>query len=424
MLGDLINEILSKSEKIEDKIIKYRRKLHKHPELGLSEHETSRFIIDELNNLGLKVEKDLYTRDDIKRELDELGEQIAEDHGPTGVVGILEGENEGKTVLLRSDMDALVVTESNNPDHIPAKEGFRSEKEGIMHACGHDSHIAMLLGAAEILSGMRDKIKGKIKFLFQPDEERGCGAKLMCKAGVLEDVDAVYGIHVWSPIKSGEVMINRGPMMASVDNFWMEVKGGGGHSSMPHETSDPLLAANEMLSLIYKMNARGIDTRDPSLVSVEMMHSKADWGVIPNRAEMRGTIRTFDKKVRKEIISKIKNIGKSIAELYGLEFKFNNLYAFPPTINTENEADIARKSAGLIFGEEKVITGKPVMSGEDFAYYLEEVPGAFIFLGIRDESKGTDHPHHNPDFDVDESMLSRGAALHAAIALNYLNESS
>lgn len=417
---EVVDKIINKADEISEKIIEYRRKIHQNPELGLSEHETSIFIKKELENLGLEIKDNLYSREDIKKELDKLGEDLKENHGPTGIVGILEGETPGKTVVLRSDMDALQVNESTNPNHLPNKNNFRSQNEGIMHACGHDSHIAMLLGAAHILTENKSEIKGKIKFLFQPDEERGCGAKLMKKSGVIDDADAVFGVHVWSPIESGKVMINKGPMMASVDNIWLNFKGGGGHSSAPNETEEPLLAASELVNQLYKMNARKIDTRNPSLISIESFNSEADWGVIPDTAKLKGTIRTFDEKVREKIIDEIKVIGDHLAKMHNLDFEFNNLYAFPPTINTKKEAEIAIEAAGKIF-KNNVFEGKPVMSGEDFSYYLQDKPGVFIFLGISNKEKGSNHPHHNPNFDVDETRLPQGAALHSLIALNYLN---
>jgi len=416
----LVNKINTKAEEIEEKIIKLRRKIHRNPELGLAEHETSKLIKEELNKLDIPVKDNLYNRVDIKEELDKLGEKIQDSHGPTGLLGILEGSKKGETVLLRSDMDALKVIESNDEDHLPKQQDFRSRNEGKMHACGHDAHIAMLLGAAHVLSEYKEEIKGRIIFLFQPDEERGCGAKLMKKSGILNEVDAVFGIHVWSPIQAGKVMINSGPMMASVDNIWLKFKGGGGHSSAPNETEEPLLAASELVNQLYKMNARNVDTRNPSLISIESFNSEADWGVIPDEARLKGTIRTFDEDVRATIIDEINNIGESLAKIHNLEFEFDNLYAFPPTINTQNEAKIAIEAAQKIF-DDNVFADKPVMSGEDFSYYLQDRPGAFIFLGIRNKEVNSDYPHHNPNFDVDESLLKKGTALHSLIALNYLN---
>jgi len=417
---ELIDKINKNANEFEDKIIEYRRKFHQNPELGLAEKETSKFIKNELKEIGISVKENFYNREEIKEELNKLNENIKDEHESTGLVGVLEGTEEGKTVLLRSDMDALKVTETKNENHLPTKENFRSKNEGIMHACGHDSHMAMLLGAAHILAENKDKIKGKIKFMFQPDEERGCGAKLMKKGGVLEDVDAVFGIHVWSPIESGKVMINEGPMMASVDNIWLNFKGGGGHSSAPNETEEPLLAASELVNELYKMNARKVDTRNPSLISIESFQSEADWGVIPDKANLKGTIRTFDEQVRENIIEVIENIGDKLAQMHNLKFEFDNLYAFPPTVNNKKEAQIAKEAAQEIFGD-NVFEGKPVMSGEDFAYYLQEKPGAFIFLGISNKKNGSDKPHHNPNFDVDESRLNQGSVMHSLIALNYLN---
>ncbi len=417
---EIIGEIRTRAGELKKEIISYRRHLHKYPELGLEEHDTTRFVESKLRDLNIETRTNLYTVEDIQDELGEMGEEMSPEHGVTGVVGELQGNKPGKTVMLRADMDAIKVTESRNSEHLPAARDFRSSVSGVMHACGHDAHVAMLLGAAEILAEMRESISGRVKFLFQPDEERGCGAKLMLKAGVLEDVDSVFGIHVWSPFESGQVMINKGAMMASVDCFWLEVQGGGGHSSAPHETGDPLLAAHEIVDALYRMDAREIDARSPSLISVESFVSEADWGVIPQLARMRGTIRAFDDEVRQKLLARTQDIGRRVARMNGLQSEFDNLAAFPPTVNTKTEAELARSAAEKLFGD-GVISGKPVLSGEDFAQYLLEKPGAFILMGTGNTDVGSDYPHHNPNFDVDESQLHRGAALHSLIAMSALN---
>lgn len=423
MEKEVIDEILKKAKAIQNKIVEYRRIIHQKPELKYQEYHTADIVAEELDSLGLKVKRKVGDLDAIKAELRSLGEEPGNDIGPTGVLGILQGKNGGeKTVLLRADMDALPVTETRDSSHLPVSEGFRSEHEGVMHACGHDAHVAMLLGAAHVLSRMRKQFKGTIKFLFQPAEEGGNGAKIMRKAGVLEEVDAVFGIHVWSDLTSGKFRINKGEMLAAADKIKLKMEGGGGHGSAPHETTDPLLASSELINELYKMNDREIDTFDPSVLSITKMTSGTTWNVTPSKAKMAGTIRTFDKQVRKKIIARIKEFGNSIADLYDLHFSFEDQYLGPPTVNTKKEAEIAITAVTELFGDEGLTTAEPDMGAEDFAYYLEEVPGCFAFLGTGNEEKGTDSPHHNPKFDVDESVLYKGVALHSLFACMYLEE--
>ncbi len=291
-----------------------------------------------------------------------------------------------------------------------------------MNACCHDAHMAMLIGAAKILSQNTSLFTGNVKLLFQPDEERGCGAKVMKKAGIMEGVDAVFGLHVWTPEYAGKVMIHEQETMASVDNFWITVEGGGGHSSRPHSTSDPILAAADLIKQLYQVHDRETDAMNPSVITVENIYSGADWGVIPGKAELKGTIRTFDSKEREKLLARIKEACSCIGDFHRLTISFENFNAFPPLINSSNEVSMARESAAEIIGENNITTGKPIMSGEDFAYYLQDVPGAFIFLGNYNAEKGITHPHHNSRFDVDESILHVGSALLANIAVNYLNE--
>ncbi len=415
------SEIISKAEEMTDEIIADRRRLHRYPELGLQETKTSQFVKQRLRALGLKTTAELYCRDDIRAELSRLREDITSEHAVTGVAAQLKGERPGKTVMLRADMDALRVTESRDPQHIPAAEGFRSENPGVMHACGHDAHMAMLLGAAKILTGMKASVPGTVWFLFQPDEERGCGARLIRRWAGLADVDAVFGLHLWSSLGSGSVMINDGIMMAAVDYIWMRVSGGGGHSSAPHEARDSLLAANEIFSALSNLQAEESFTGQPSLLSIESVVAEADWGVVPESTDMRGTLRTFDEVTAGNTLSRITEIGQQLAEMRRLQFSIDSCRAFPPTVNTAREAGVARAAAEKLFGG-GVIRGEPVLSGEDFGQYLRDTPGAFALVGNAAEADGSSHPHHSPKFDVDEELLGRGAALLALFALQFLHE--
>lgn len=415
------DKLLKKAKEIEEEIVRYRRKIHKNPELKYEEHATAALVAEKLEKFGIEVKRNVGDLNEIKKELESLGEEPTEETSPTGVVGILKGEDgTEKTIALRADMDALPLTETKDSSHIPVKEGFRSENEEIMHACGHDAHVAMLLGAAKILSEKKNKLNGTVKFVFQPAEEGGNGAKIIRKTGILDDVDAIFGIHVWTNLDSGTVQINDRSMLASADIIELTIKGGGGHGSAPHETTDPLSTSVDLINSLYKMADREIDTSSPSVISITQLNSGTTWNVIPSEAKMRGTIRTFDKEVREKIISRIREIGESLTSLHDLDFTFVDKYLCPPTFNTEREAKMARSVAKELFGEENVIKEKPDMGAEDFAYYLEKIPGCFIFLGTSNKEKGTDSPAHNPKFDVDEEVLYKGSALYAGIALEYL----
>lgn len=418
-----MKDILSKCENIEDEIIEYRRKFHKNPELKYQEKKTSQFVKKELDNMGIEVKEDLLSIEDIKEELKSVGEEDLENVQDTSVLGVLKGENnekEGKTVLLRADMDALPVTESEDPDHIPNKQGFRSEKDGLMHACGHDAHTAMLLGAAKILSQMKDELQGEVRFIFQPAEEGGNGAKLLTDAELLADVNAIFGIHVESDLESGIVKINDGPMNSSVDRIKLKVTGGGGHASAPHETTDPIPVSTDIINSLYKMINREIDTQKPSVLTITKINSGRTWNVIPDEVNMEGTIRTFDEEIRKKILQRTEEIGKSLADTYGLEFNLITNHLGPASINSKKEAELFRSVARDLFNEEKVTQGQPSMGSEDFAYYLERIPGAFAFFGAGEEKNTTYGPHHNPKFDIDESVLYKGTALYVGAAIEFL----
>lgn len=420
MKEELTNKVLKRAEELEDQIIKSRRKIHQNPELSYEEKETSEYIIKKLKELEVPHESNYGNLEDIKKELKGLGIEFNDKMEAYGVLGTIKGKKSGKTVLLRADMDALPIKESNEETHLPKKKGFRSKKEGLMHACGHDAHTAMLLGATKIINEIKDQFNGEIKVLFQPAEEKGNGAKIMKKAGVLNDVDAVYGLHVWSNLQKGKIEINEGPMMASDDMIKISVKGGGGHGSTPHETKDPISTSFDIVNTIYKYLNREIDTRNPSVFTVTKFQGGSTWNVIPNEVEMEGTIRTFDPEVRKKIVKRAKEIGNAISELNNLEFDFEDIYLDPPVVNTEKEAKIARKAAKKIVKEENVITNPPSMGAEDFAHYLTDKPGAFIKIGSKNPEKNNSGPHHNEKFDLDESILKNGTALYVLTALEFL----
>lgn len=412
-------KILKEAKEIEKEIIEHRRKIHKNPELAHKEFETTEYISKKLKEFRVNHEKGIGTKKIIQEEMNRIKEPFNDNYGPTGVIATIEGKNSSKTVALRADIDALPVRETDDPDHQPNKEGFRSKNDGLMHACGHDTHIAMLLGAAKILKNHKEDLKGNVKLIFQPAEEVGTGANLVIKSGALKNVNAIFGLHIWSPFKAGKIEVNEGPMMASADVLEMKVEGGGGHGSSPWKTKDPLSVSTDIVNQIYKMMNRETDARDPTVVSICQFNSGSAFNVIPDSAKMRGTIRTFDPEVRKEIIERMREIGNSLTDLHNLNF---TLEAKPsiklPVINSEQETQLFKDTAEKIFNEKEVSKGEPVMGAEDFAYYQDKIPGSFLFLGAGEEN--TDKPHHKPNFDINESILYKGAALHTLNAINYL----
>lgn len=413
--------ILKESEKLEGQIIEIRRQIHKNPEIAFREFETTEFISSKLteygieHNIGFSDEK--LSRSQVKRKEGAFEEEFR----PTGVIGYIEGDKGGKTVALRADIDGLPMTETNKGSHLPNKEGFSSKKEGFMHACGHDAHTAILLGVAKILSDHKKAINGEVKLIFQPAEERGEGANLVINGNGIKDVDAIFGLHVWTPLKAGKVMINSGPVMAAADELDIRVEGGGGHGSAPWETEDPLMTSMDIVNHLYRMMNRDIDTRDPAALSICQFNSGTAFNVIPDSAEMKGTIRTFDRDVRRNIITKARKIVKSLSNLNDLLFDFTVEPSLEfPLVNSEEEASFVRETAKKIFDNRDIIQGSPVMAAEDFAYYLDKIPGAFFLLGAGEEQ--SEKPHHKPNFDIDESVLKRGVALQTLIALNYLEK--
>ncbi len=380
----------------EDELIYLRREFHKIPEIGFKEFKTSEKIYKYLKDLGLEVEK------------------ITQ----TGVVAVLRGNEEGKTVMLRADMDALPVTEDTG---LP----FASENEGIMHACAHDGHIAMLLTAAKILSKQKDQIKGAIKFVFQPNEE-DAGAKYMVEDGVLADpdVDAVFGIHLWSPIEAGKVGVSSGPFMGSHENFELKVKGQGGHSGNPHTAVDPFLPLANIIQSVQMIQTREIDILKPTLIMFGQINGGTAPNVIPGELEVKGSMRYLyeggddsEECPEKRFERIVSNICKAHRADYELEFFPSN----STLINNEKTTKIVEKAAEDVFGKENIVN-YVCMAGEDFAEFTAEVPGTFYFIGAGNEEKNCTYPHHHPKFDIDEDVLKYGVEMHLKSVFNFLNK--
>lgn len=381
------------SKKYEQYIIDMRRELHMHPELSLAEERTSRRVQEELAKMGIPFV------------------QMA----GTGVLATISGKRPGKTIALRADMDALEITERND---VP----YKSQTEGVMHACGHDAHTSMLLGAAKILSEIKDEFYGTVKLIFQPGEEVAKGAKLMIAAGALAGVDEIFGMHVMSEFAAGTVALSPGPRMASCDIFKITVTGKGGHGSTPNAGVDALAAAASIVMNLQTIVSREVSPLEPLTVSVGKMVSGTRFNVIADSAVLEGTTRCFSYEVQDMLPAAMERIIKETAASFRAEAELEYERLTVPVINNPASTARGRKAIAKILSEEAAVQMPMTMGAEDFSEYLINVPGAMAFLGIFNEAKGADHPIHHPQFNVDENALSIGAALHAQYAVDFLNE--
>ncbi|MPW39768.1 amidohydrolase [Thermococcus sp. 101 C5] len=373
---------LEEALKIKDQIIAWRRDFHMYPELGYEEERTSKIVEEHLREWGYIIKR--------------VGTGIIADIG--------EGE---KTIALRADMDALPVQEEND---VP----YKSKIPGKMHACGHDAHTAMLLGAAKIIAEHRDELPNRVRLIFQPAEEGGNGALKMIEGGALEGVNAIFGLHVWMELPSGVVGIREGPFMAGVGRFDVEILGKGGHGASPHETIDPIPIAAQAVLAFQTIISRNLNPLESGVVSVGSIKAGEAFNVIPERVYMSGTYRFFTPETKSLVEKRIEEILKGITLANNASYKLKIEEVGPPTINNPQMASLAKRVAQNL--ELKVEEVPKTMGAEDFAFYLQKVPGAFIALGIRNEEKGIVYPHHHPKFDVDEDVLHLGTALEVGLA--------
>lgn len=393
----IFEEISSISKELHEKVVAHRRYFHSHPELSMEEVETSRKIASILEDLGYE------------------NVRTGTAGKPTGVVADLNSDKPGRCIALRADMDALPIKEDTG---LP----FASENDGVMHACGHDAHIAILLGVAELIMKTRDSFPWKVRLIFQPSEESGSfpGAKAMIAENVLDGVDAITGLHVWMGVPNGKIGYRCGPLMASADKWEVRLQGKGGHGAVPHMAIDPTLAAGHLITMIQSIVSRETDPLESIVVSVGKMEAGNAFNVIPDSAYLLGTTRTFNPRLRNELPDRMKRIVENVSNAMRCEAEFDYHNNLPPTVNDKVFTQDAAEAAKKMFGEEKVIEIEPTMGAEDFSFYLEKIPGSFFFLGMGDESKGITAPHHHPKFLVDEDILSDGVALIAGVAANYL----
>jgi len=377
-------------EKNKDEIISWRREFHENPELSWEEIRTGNRVCEELTKLNIKIKR------------------VAK----TGVLGILKGDKPGKTVALRADMDALPIQEANN---IP----YKSKKEGIMHACGHDGHTAMLLGAAKILKQMRDKIKGTIIFIFQPAEEKAQGASKIIEEGAVKGIDAILGIHLWADLPIGKVSLEPGPRMASTAMFKITIKGKGGHGSMPYQGIDAIMVASALVMNLQSIVSREISPLDPAVVTIGKFNGGEAWNILCDKVILEGTTRCFNNQIINKFPIIIERIIKRTAEAYRAEGKLEYTLLTPVLINDLNLSNISSQALIKNFGEESVVKLEKTMGGEDFASYTQEIPSIFALVGARNEDKGAKYPHHHKNFNIDEDALVIGTSLYSQFALDF-----
>jgi len=392
-------KILNKTAEIESKIIEIRHQIHQNPELSFSETETAALAASEMRRLGFEVKEKIFG---------------------TGVLATFKNSNQpdSKTLLIRADMDALPVQEKNNLL-------YSSQKDGVMHACGHDGHTAILIGTALVLKEMAADFNGNLKFLFQPGEETSGGAEGMIKEGVLKnpEVDAALGLHLWGSTPEGIVEYKSGPFMASPDHFDLKIIGRGGHAARPHNTIDPIPIGAEIISALQKIVSRRIDPSESAVISVCNFEAGSTHNVIPDSAILKGTVRSLKPEIREQLAENIETVIKNICNIYGAKYELDYVFGYPAVINNLEMTDLLAQAATKILGEDRVKEReKPEMGGEDFSFFGKEVPSVFYFLGIAPEGKIINH--HQSDFKFDDSVLKDGVAVMVQTALDFFVKES
>ena len=379
-----------KSYALMPRLVQWRRHLHQYPELSFHEVKTQRYLIEQLSEMGLQP-----------RVIGTTGVVVDIGTGPRGVA-------------VRADIDALPLQEE-------AESVFKSRCDGVMHACGHDGHTAILLGVAAVLAPQEATLPGRVRLMFQPAEEKlPGGAKLLIEEGVLDDVDRVLGLHLASDLPTGRVGIVVGPATANADRFHIEVQGVGGHGSQPESSVDPIVVAAHLVLALQTIVSRNMSPRHAAVLTVGTLNSGSNFNIIAPRAEMTGTVRTFDEQDRQTIRQRMQELVTQLSSAHRAQGVLTYSEGYPRVVNTPLEADAAERVIGRILGPDAVDHPDPLMAGEDFSYYLEKRPGVFLSLGCRNPAVGAMYPHHHPAFTLDEEALPIGVSVLATTALEFL----
>ncbi|TXK85712.1 M20 family metallopeptidase [Paenibacillus sp. N3.4] len=374
-------------------MVGWRRYLHQNPELSFHEYRTAEFIAAHLQDWQIEVRKGV---------------------GGNGIVGVLRGNVDGPTVALRADMDALPIQDEKNCS-------YSSKINGVMHACGHDAHTSTLLGIAKVASQNRDQIKGNLVFLFQHAEEiTPGGADAMIQDRALEGVDAVFGVHLWTPFPVGHVYGKAGPMMAAPDEFSIRIQGKGGHGGLPHQTIDSIYVASQLVVNLQSIVSRQVDPIEPCVVSVGSFHAGSSFNVIAETSVINGTVRTFNAELRQDVKERLERIVQGTCSMFGASYELDYKMGYPTVVNDAHEAQRFFKVGTELFGVASVHESPLIMAGEDFSYYLHHRPGCYMFVGAGNVEAGIIHPHHHPKFDIDEDAMLNAARLLLGMALDYM----
>lgn len=390
-MDNIASRIKQQANKHGKAIIALRQNLHQYPEIGLEEFQTQKTIAARLKETGCKVNTKIWK---------------------TAVVGLLGGKRGGKVVGIRSDMDALPVTEKTG-------YSFASKTKGMMHACGHDTHMAIVWGAARILSDLRDELPGTVKFIFQPSEEiTPGGAKFLIEKGVLKNpnVDMMLGLHTDYRVPVGKFALLDGAMMAQADDFNITIHGRSGHGARPHETIDAVVVASNIVTALQNIVARQVDPLESVVVTIGSIHGGTARNIIAEKVEMTGTARTFKAKTTKAIPKMIERVIAGVCRTHEARYEFDYQVGYPVVHNDKDANNLYRRAAIDLFGEGSVVEAEVTMGGEDFAYFCRQVPSAFLRYGIRNPQIGADKPWHSPDFKVDERAIPMAAAVVALAA--------
>lgn len=375
-------------------LVETRRDFHRWPELSFTEIQTAARIAQALHGMGLEVQTGV---------------------AKTGLVALLRGARPGKTLLVRADIDAL-------PLHEEATHSYVSRNPGVMHACGHDAHMAMLLGAIRLLAEHRDRLAGTIKFVFQPAEEGPGGADLMIAEGVLQDpaVDAALGFHIWNELPVGTVGVRAGALMASSDEFELHVHGEGSHGADPHLGTDAVVVAAHIVTALQTVVSRMVSPLESAVLTIGQITSGSGHNIVAQHALMTGTVRTFNEQLRAELPGRIEQLASNVARAFGATCELRYKPQYPVTVNDPAMACLVRRAAELAVGKANVVEAERTMGSEDMAYFLQEVPGCYFLIGSANSEKGLDKPHHHPSFDIDEDALPVGVKVIVLSVLDYL----